>query len=177
VISRGKVLSMRFVVCALLLFLPAIVQGQKVSVEFDEAATFSDYKTFTLRNGQIHSQHPSLNNELTHKKIDGEIRKHLLERGLTEVTSRPDLNVFYSLGSARRREVDAYPAGWRGYGTVRVAHIYTEGTLVLDLRDAKKHALVWRAIAVEDKDDPIKIQEHLDDMVRKSIEKYPPKKK
>jgi hypothetical protein len=30
---------------------------------------------------------------------------------------------------------------------------------------------------VEDKSDPSKISEHLDDMVRKSIEKYPPKKK
>ncbi len=167
---------MRFA-CSLLLALPVIVEAQKISIEFDEAATFSDFKTFMIRNGQIHSKHPSLNNELTHKKIEGEIRKYLLAKGLTEVTVQPDLNVFFNLGSARRREVDAYPAGWRGYGTVRVAHIYTEGTLVLDLRDARKHALVWRAIAVEDKDDPIKIQEHLDDMVRKSIEKYPPRKK
>jgi hypothetical protein len=30
---------------------------------------------------------------------------------------------------------------------------------------------------VEDKNDPMQISEHLDDMVKKSIEKYPPKKK
>jgi hypothetical protein len=53
---------------------------------------------------------------------------------------------------------------------------FTEGTLILDLRDAKKHELVWRAISVEDNSDPLKIKDHLGDMVRKSVEKYPPKK-
>jgi hypothetical protein len=48
---------------------------------------------------------------------------------------------------------------------------------VINLRDTRKHELVWRSIAVEDKNDPIKIQEHLDDMVRKSVDKYPPKSK
>ena len=54
---------------------------------------------------------------------------------------------------------------------------YAEGTLVIDLRDAQKHALVWRAIASVEKSDASKIQGKLDDMVKKSFEKYPPKKK
>jgi hypothetical protein len=54
---------------------------------------------------------------------------------------------------------------------------YTEGTLVIDLRDASVHALVWRAIASVEKSDASKIQSKLDDMVKKAFEKYPPKPK
>ncbi len=54
---------------------------------------------------------------------------------------------------------------------------YTEGTLVIDLRDRLTRSLVWRGIASEDKSDPTKIEGKLDGMVRKSLEKYPPKRK
>lgn len=54
---------------------------------------------------------------------------------------------------------------------------YAEGTLVIDLRDTQTRALVWRAISSEEKSDATKIQGKLDDMVKKSFEKYPPKKK
>ena len=165
----------------LLMLLPLLVGGQifaqKVDIEFDESADFSRYRTFAIQEGQLNAKAPALNSELTRKKIDNEIRKRLIEKGLMEVSAKPDLNVRFTLGSARRSEVEAYPAGWRGLGTRRVRVAYTEGTLVINLRDTSKRELVWRAIAVEDKSDPAKISEHLDDMVKKSIEKYPPKKK
>jgi hypothetical protein len=161
----------------LVAFLSSLVWGQKITMEFDEAQDFSDYRTYRIVDGALHSNNPSLNSPLVKKKIDGLIRKYLTMRGLTEVDNRPDLNIRYSLGSGRKTEIDRYPAGWRGYGTRVVAVHYTEGTLVMDLRDSKKHELVWRAIAIEDKTDPMKIQSSLEDMVRKSFEKYPPKKK
>jgi hypothetical protein len=160
----------------LALALPALVLAQKVSVEFDEAHDFSDYKTFAIAAGALNSKNPSLNNEIVQKKIEDEIRRRFAERGLTEVQSGPDLNVRYSLGSGQHVEQEAYPAGWRGYGTRIVNRRVTEGTLVLDLRDARKHVLVWRAISVEDNADPMKIKDHLGDMIRKAAEKYPPKK-
>jgi len=165
----------------LFMLLPLLVAGQtyaqKVDIEFDESADFSRYKTFAIQEGQLNAKAPALNSELTRKKIGNEIRKRLIEKGLMEVSTKPDLNVRFTLGAARRSEVEAYPAGWRGLGTRRVRVAYTEGTLVINLRDTSKRELVWRAIAVEDKSDPAKISEHLDDMVKKSIEKYPPKKK
>ena len=48
---------------------------------------------------------------------------------------------------------------------------------MLDFRDPKKQALVWRSIAAEENSDPTKLEGKLDDMVRKSVEKYPPKQK
>ena len=51
-------------------------------------------------------------------------------------------------------ETEAFPAGW---GTCIVRVPYAEGTLVIDLRD------------------PAKLQGKLDNMVKKSFDKYPPK--
>jgi uncharacterized protein DUF4136 len=164
----------------LTLLLAALAVGpalaQKIDIEFDESAVFERYKTFHIVQGQINAKAAALNSDLTRRKIEGEIRKRLIEKGLMEVESNPDLNVRFTLGQARRSEVEAYPAGWRGLGTRRVRVAYTEGTLVINLRDTSRKELVWRSVAVEDKSDPIDISKHLDDMVRKSIEKYPPKK-
>jgi hypothetical protein len=163
-------------VSVVLVFLPALALCQKISVEFDQTQDFSDYKTFTIVNGALNSKNPSLNNDIVKKNLEAEIRRRLIEKGFTETGARPDLNIRYSLGSGRRIETEAYPAGWRGLGTRVVRRGYTEGTLVIDFRDAKKHSLVWRAIAIEDNADPMKIKDRLADMVKKSIEKYPPKK-
>jgi hypothetical protein len=164
-----------------LLLLLALAVGpawsQKIEIEFDESADFAHYKTFHIVEGQLNAKAAALNSDLTRRKIENEIRKRLTEKGLMEVESKPDLNVRFTLGQARRTEVEAYPAGWRGLGTRRVRVAYTQGTLVINLRDTNRKELVWRAIAVEEKNDPMQISQHLDDMVRKSIDKYPPKKK
>jgi uncharacterized protein DUF4136 len=152
--------------------------AQKVTVEFDQAADFTQYKTFAIRNGQVNSKNPALNSELVRKQIEADIVKNLAAKGLEEVSSGPaDLNVVYHFGSARKTEVEAYPAGWRGWGTRYVRVPYAEGTLVIDLRDPSTRSLVWRGVSAEDKSDAAKIAGKLDDMVKKSIEKYPPKKK
>src|ERR1700674_5543295 len=151
--------------------------GQKVTVEFDQAADFAKYKTFAIRDGQLNSKNPALNSELVKKRIDADIERGLTAKGLTKVTGPSDLNVRYRFGSARKAELESYPAGWHGFGTRIVRVPYTEGTLVLDLRDPSTRSLVWRAIASEEKSDATKIEGKLDDMVKKSLEKYPPKKK
>jgi hypothetical protein len=161
---------------ALLIALPTLAWAQKITMEFDQGSDFSRFKTFYINEGQLNAKNPALNNDLVRKQIQAEIRKRLIEKALSEVTEgQRDLNVRFSLGSARRREVDVYPAGW--WGIRRVVTGYTEGTLVIDLRDPSQKSLVWRAIAVEDKSDASHIEGKLPDMVKKSFEQYPPKKK
>ena len=167
---------MRFLLLALLLAPGAF--AQKIEMESDQAADFSKFKTFTIKQGRLNSRNPSLNNDLIRKRLDADIQKYLSAKGLTFVPSGPaDLNVFYTLGAARKTELEAYPAGWRGWGTRVVRVPFTEGTLVTDLRDPTTRSLVWRAIAREDKSDASKVEAKLDDMVKKSFDKYPPKAK
>jgi hypothetical protein len=151
--------------------------AQKVTIEFDQAANFANYRTFAIRDGKLNSRNPALNSELVQKRIDADIERGLTARGLAMVPGNSDLNVRYRLGSVRKAELESYPAGWRGFGTRIVRVPYTEGTLVIDLRDASTRSLVWRAIASVEKSDAIKLEGKLDDMVRKSLEKYPPKQK
>ena len=151
--------------------------AQKVSIEFDPAASFPKYRTFAIRDGQLNSRNPALNSELVKKRIEADIARDLTARGLTPVAEPgpSDLNVRYTFGAAREMKAEAYPAGWRGWGTRIVRVPYAEGTLVIDLRDPTTHSLVWRAIATVEKSDAMKVEGKIDDMVGKSLKKYPPK--
>ncbi len=151
--------------------------AQKITMEFDQTADFTKFKTFAIRSRELNSQNPALNSDLVKKQIDAAIEKYLTAKGLTEVTDgRSDLNVRYHFGAARKTEVEAYPAGWYGWGTRYVRVPYSEGTLVIDLRDPTTKSLVWRGIASEDKSNPTDIENKLNDMVKKAIDRYPPKK-
>ena len=156
----------------------AIAHAQKVTMESDRSTDFSRYKTFAIRAGELNSKNAALNSDLVRKQINDDIVRGLTAKGLSQVTSGPsDLNIRYTLGSARRTQVEAYPAGWYGWGRRYVRVPYAEGTLVIDFRDPTTRSLVWRSIASEDKSDPVKLQGKIDDMVKKSLEKYPPKTK
>jgi len=162
----------------LIVLLAPLAFAQKVTVEFDSTIDFSKYKTFLIRDGRLNSRNPALNSELVRKRLDSDIESALMTRGLVKSpTQRSDLNVRYTFGAVRKLETEAYPAGWYGFGTRIVRVPYAEGTLVIDLRDPTTRSLVWRGIAREEKSDPNKIEGKLEDMVRKSIEKYPPKPK
>lgn len=150
--------------------------AQKVTVEFDQTVDFSKYKTFAIRERQLSSKDAALNSELVRKQIDADIERYFMAKGLSLVTGKSDLNVRYTFGAVRKAALETYPAGWYGMGTRVVRVPYSEGTLVIDLRDPATRSLVWRAIASQDKDNPTKIESKLDDMVKKSVEKYPPKK-
>ncbi len=161
----------------LLVFLTALSGfAQKVNVEFDPGANFARYHTFAIRNGRLSSRNPALNGELVKKRIEADIANDLTARGMAMVPNGPaDLNVVYTFGAARELKTEAYPAGWRGWGTAIVRVPYAEGTLVIDLRDPTTHSLVWRAISSVEKSDALKVEGKIDDMVKKALKKYPPK--
>jgi hypothetical protein len=151
--------------------------AQKVSIEFDPAATFAKYRTFAIRDGQLNSRNPRLNSELVKKRIEADIARDFTARHLAMAPGPgpADLDVQYTFGAAREMKAEAYPAGWRGWGTRVIRVPYAEGTLVIDLLDPTTHSLVWRAIATVEKSDAMKVEGKLDDMVGKSLKKYPPK--
>lgn len=182
-LARGVGAALEFVidsphmkVIAATLLLAAGAFAQKIDMQFDQAVDFSTFKTFAIRQGRLNSKNPALNSDLVRKRIDADIEKYLSAKGLEFAgTGRSGLNVRYTLGALRRAELETYPARWWGTRVVRVP--YTEGTLVIDLRDPKTQSLVWRAIAQEEKSDASQVEAKLDDMVKKSFEKYPPKPK
>lgn len=165
-----------FVTLGLSVIVAANAFAQKITTEFDETVDFSKFKTFTIRDGQLRIPSPALNSELTRKHLEAAIESALTAKGLTKATGPSDLNVFYTMGSLRRVETEAFPAGWRGRGTRVVRVPNTEGNLIIDLRDPTTRSLVWRSIATVEKNNPADVAKKLDDMVKKAIAKYPPKK-
>ena len=158
-----------------IIFVPGAF-AQRITTEVDKAVDFSKFKTFAIHDGLLRSPNPALNSELMKKRVEAAIERALTAKGLTKATASSDLNVFYTLGSIGRVETETYPAGWRGLRT-RVARVpYAEGNLVIDLRDPATRSLVWRGVATEEEPNPTKLADKLDDMVKKSIAKYPPKK-
>ena len=150
--------------------------AQKVDMEFDETVNFANFKTFRIMDGNLNAKAKMLNNDLSRKKIENEIRLRLTAKHLIEVTTgRPDLAVRYNLGAAQRTETDVF-RGRRGRIRGATKSQTTEGTLTIDLLDGNSRELLWRAVAIEEERDPVKIQGRLDEMVKKAFDKYPPKK-
>ena len=159
------------------LLVPAALRADDVDIDFDPAVDFAQYKTFAWRGGNIHTNYPGLDNTLVQKRIREAITARLVAKGLRETDEKPDLGVRFRLGAQNRKDVELVPAGWYGRRTRRVVRHYTHGTMVIDLNDASKRELVWRATCTNTANDPSKLEGKINDDVRKAFDRYPPKKK
>ena len=149
----------------------------KRSVDFDQEADFTKYKTFTL------SDEDPLPNPLAEKRLKNILREVMLAEGLEEVAEGGDLVVF-SHGSNEKKQqvyVDNYGYGrWRyGWGTTTATvSEFDVGTLVIDLVDNETDQLVWRGVATETiSSKPEKNEKRFRSAIGKLFKKYPPKQK
>ncbi len=150
-----------FLLLLALLAAPAV--AQKVFVDFDETVDFSQLKTFAFKESPEDLRDT---NELGHTRVQNAIRRQLIEGGFSQVQSNPDVWVTYHTAEKDQIRINStslgygyhpgwYGSGWRyggywgGYGggySTTVSN-YTEGTLVIDVWDAKKDQMIWRGIA------------------------------
>jgi len=153
----------------------------RVTVNYDQTAVFSDYKTFYFvkprhqpKGGRV------VRNPLFTKDVMREIRPILESKGFIEAVTREDadlLVVFYAAVQHRRDFVPpTYRVGrwgrvWRA-SPGHFAH-YREGTLVIDIVDQKKKELVWQGVGrdVLERDNPAK---NLVKAVEEILEEFPP---
>ena len=164
------------VLSVLVLFLcacAATATAQSVQSDFDRSYDFSKMKTFNFAAQRFDGglAQDSLN--------DGRIR-HALESKLMaagygmEEVDRPDFVVVYYVTSKNKFSVQDYgygPPRWFGRRDVRVDQ-YTEGTLTVDLIDAKTRQLVWRGRAsgtIELKGNDKKIDKAADKLVKQLL--------
>jgi hypothetical protein len=159
------------------IFVPLLMWADRSEIDFDPEADFTQFKTFAIRRGAVHTKKPELNNDLVHKKVEAALRARLTAKGLTEATTKPDLGVVWSLGAAERREVRRTPAGRRGWRSRVDPFRYTEGTLVIDLIQTGTRELVYRATYIDDESNAGKLSQKLEKDVAKALDKYPPPSK
>lgn len=156
-----------------------------ISTDFDKAADFSSYRTFTWKDTG------ELKDSLWTKRIEGVFSDTLAAKGLKKVDSGGDLWVAAHPRLTKETQINTYNTGWGygygwyGYGGMGMATTtVTEipvGTLMIDLVDAKKKELVWRGVASDTLNtDPGRTAEDREKKLRavaaEMFANYPPKK-
>ena len=124
----------------------------RVTQDYDPEEDFAQFKTYAwLDTGESISGSPALESPLVDERIRAGIDSALGAKGLRKVGSSPDLLVTYHLSikdKVRVSTTDHYyrTRGWTmSIPETQVDH-YEEGTVVIDLADAKDQELVWRGI-------------------------------
>ncbi len=165
----------------LLIFIFTSCSSVKVATDFDREADFNSYQSFAFYKPGIDKAKIS---DLDKKRILRAIDAQLTSKGMSK-TKTPDLLV--SIFTKEKERVDVYNNhfgfgwGWNPwyYGGFNSAHVSsrTEGTLFIDLIDAKTKELVWQGMGtsnlvttnnIEKKEEKIRL------IVSEILAKYPP---
>lgn len=168
----------------LLLFIISSCSSVKVNSDYDKKVDFTPYKTYAFYKSGIDKVEVS---DLDKKRILHSIDDVLSAKGFTK-SETPDILVNIFTKEREQVDVNRYNSSWGygwGYGWNPYlwggntsVNRYTEGTLYIDLIDAKKKELIWQGegegVLTKDTD---KKDEKIKEFVSKILEQYPPKKK
>jgi len=161
----------------------------KVTSDYDKSANFSQYKTFALVKPDPTKQSIS---QLNQNRIDNAIIAEMVKKGFKQATDdAADLMVnsvtilkdkqsvtsntnYYGYGGYYR------PYGWgggmgaSGYTTYNVQE-YKDGSVIIEVVDAKTKTLVWEGIGNKEIDKPIKDPDtKIPLAIQKIMESFPP---
>lgn len=155
--------------------------AQKTNVDWDRSTDFSQFHTYAWQK----SPHPA-HGLWDQRVIDG-VNQQLQAKGLKEVQSDPDLWVVYTSHIQDQKQVVGtgynYGPGW-GWGpwwgggpttTTYNTYITREGTLVVELANARNHELEWRGSVTDTvNDNSNKNINNLNKGIAKLFKNYPP---
>ena len=150
--------------------------AQKVAVESDRGTDFTAFRTFTVGEVKLTSTNPILNSDLVKKAIATELEKVLVARGLKAVPAGGDVEAVIEFGAVTKEDIELVSGRGRGTGPQTIRTEVTTGTLIIDLRAGTGRSMVWRSVAVDQQNSAARFSDRYDDIVKKSFEKYPPKK-
>jgi hypothetical protein len=152
--------------------------------DYDKSADFSQYKTYAFHKRGIDKVQIS---ELDKKRILNAIDLELSKKGMSK-SENPDLLVNIFTKEREQVNVSQFNMGW-GYGWGWGWNPYlwggqnfvtssTEGTLFIDLIDARKKELVWEGEGIGYLTENRSLKEkQINEFVAKILAQYPPTKK
>ena len=174
----------KFSFFSIFIFLLVSCSSVRVNSDYDKQVDFTGYKTFAFHKTGIDKAEIS---DLDKKRILRSIDETMTAKGFTK-SETPDLLISFFTKEREEVNVNQFNAGW-GYGwgwgwnpflwggnTTVTRH--SEGTLYIDIIDAKKKELIWQGEGegVLTKDTHKK-DEMIKEFVTKILELYPPQKK
>ncbi|CAB3845199.1 MULTISPECIES: DUF4136 domain-containing protein [Achromobacter] len=167
--------------------LAACASGPTVKSDYDHQANFAQYQTFGYMS-PLGTDKAGYNTLLT-ERLKSAARGQMEMRGYTYSATNPDLLLNFGAKLQQQTEVTpgfapmgpyygyrtGFYGGWPGYGWGDDVYQYTEGTLSVDLVDARRRQLVWEGVAVGEVQDPGSAgsQQNVDKVVAEIFAKYP----
>lgn len=153
--------------------------AQKVSIDYDHKAPFSDYKTYAWL------RPPEMRDPLMAQRVMDAINQQLNAKGLQQAPdpSSADIGIVVNGATQEKHTLQTFYdnfggwgwIGWEGMATTQ-DQTYEVGTLVADMFDTKTKKLIWRGTASDTlSDKPEKNTQKLDKAVEKMLKEFPPK--
>lgn len=168
----------------LLLFVLASCSSVRVNSDYDKNVDFNQYKTYAYQKSGIDKVEIS---DLDKKRILHAIDTQMAAKGFTK-SETPDLLVNIFTKEREQVDVNTFNAGF-GYGwgfgwnpffyggSSTSVNRYSEGTLFIDLIDAKKKELIWQGEGEGTlTKDTNRKDAVINEFVTKILAQYPPKK-
>ncbi len=127
---------------------------------------------------------PMLVNSISNRALREDIRRGLLRHGYAEDEAQPDFLVAFYASAKEKLDVTTWdygypwrPRWWRGFGgrppSTTITE-YIEGTVIIDVLDARSRELMWRGQGVSAvPDEQEKYVRALDLTVRAILERFP----
>lgn len=168
-----------------LIFLVVSCSSVNVYNDYDKKVDFTQFKTFAFYKPGVDKVEIS---DLDKKRILKSIEAEMLAKGFTK-SENPDLLVNFFTKSREQVDVNAFNNSWGyGYGYGWNPYIWggnrtsvrtsTQGTLFIDLIDAKKKEMIWQG---EGQGEIFKNQNNkekrIQEFVTEILKQYPPQKK
>jgi hypothetical protein len=164
-----------------------------VNQDYDKNTNFADLKTYdwlptseTGESAKARMKYSTLWDKRVHDNVD----RQLTARGYQQNSTSPDFYVMYYIGSQEKIDVTdwgyhygrygyygSHGHGWYG-GRGYDVQTYTEGTVILDIIEAKEKQLIWRGYAssIMDEDSPPEAKEkRFNQAIARMLAKFPPK--
>ncbi len=131
-------------------------KAYKIQSESSDGTNMSDYRTFTWLKSPVVHMGNDVRNPLFDERLLTVTRKELEAAGYKYVASgnkaadSAQLVLVFTLGTKDKVRVtgSSYPTHYRGfYWDQTHVHQYTQGTLVMDVFDAKTQRPLWHGVA------------------------------
>jgi hypothetical protein len=163
--------------------------------DIDRAADLSPYKTFGWGKSKFKVENPAYKSDFIDSNIKASVKEEFARKGIIYQQKKPDLLVSYE-GHTETKErgysgsfsnysyqYPYYAFRFYPYGVYRMGghfwggsegyETYTQGTLIVNVRDRKTGKLVWRGVVQGNVDNVRALKRNITKGVRAIMKKYP----
>ncbi|HEX8265618.1 MAG TPA: DUF4136 domain-containing protein [Pyrinomonadaceae bacterium] len=128
--------------------------AMSVKTDYDKNFNLGTLRTFAFKEQRRGNNDPLKTNTLMSGRIKSALEAQLEANGYKESGDNPDFLVAYYASSKEKLDIESfgygYPRYWRwGFGPDIWTRYYTEGSVVVDIIDAKNNQVVWRGLVTD----------------------------